>query len=94
MLGDSVNVAARLVTAAELIGDQLILRLLQLRLGDRLLFDVAQLCVDGLLHFVHRFATCDRGVDDEDAGVLAEIGLCADILRKLLPVDQRLIEPR
>ena len=72
----------------ELVGDDLILRLLQLPLGDRLLLDVAQFGVDRFLHRVDRFPARDGCIDDVDSCVFTQIGLRADVLRDLLPVYQ------
>ena len=76
---------------AKLVGDQLILCFLQLRVGDRFVFDCPELGIDRFFDFIDRLAAGDGGVDDVDAGALAKIGLRADILGNLLTVYERLV---
>ena len=79
---------------AQLIGDELILRLLKLGGGHGRVLQLFDLGGERALALVGLLATGEDGESDEEARIFAQVCERVDALRELLLIDERLVEPR
>src|SRR5205085_11268151 len=82
------------LSLAQLVCDELVLRLLKFGGRDGRVLQLLDLGTKCALAFIRLLATGENGEADEEARVFAQICERVDALRELLLIDERLIEPR